>query len=92
MSFKPLEEIDLTTCKTTKVLWKYTWSDGSKIVLTETLTDYVLVEYDTEGNPISYLVELPNKTFPSIEERWSKKRWTYDAVLKDIAEEYDFEE
>jgi len=72
-----------------KVLWQFHWSDGSRLELTETNDNYILIEYDPNNNPIPYLVENVPNPFPSIEERYPKRKWKLRQVLDDISEEYD---
>lgn len=89
MAFQPVAQ---TTPTTKHLLWKHEWSDGSRLELTETSDNFVLIEYDPDNNPIPYLVETGYSTFPSIEERYPKRKWKYSSVLSDIQEEYDLEE
>lgn len=71
------------------ILWQHRWSDGSRLELSETSDNFVLIEYDSDNNPIPYMVETGYNTFPSIEERYPKRKWKYHNVLEDIQEEYD---
>ena len=87
--FQPVVQTNLNR---KNILWKHTWSDGSRLELTETPDYFVLIEYDPENNPIPYLVETGYSSFPSIEERYPKRRWKYHQVLADIGQEYDLEE
>ena len=39
------------------ILWQHKWSDGSRLELSETSDNFVLIEYDSDNNPIPYMVE-----------------------------------
>ena len=76
---------------TSHIIWQHKWSDGSRLELSETPDNFVLIEYDPDNNPIPYMVETGYTSFPSIEERYPKRRWKYRNVLEDIKEEYDLD-
>lgn len=84
--FHPVtEDTDISS----NILWHYQWSDGSRLELTETQDNYILIEYDSDNNPIPYLVETGHSSFPSTEERYPKRRWKLHQVVSDIKDEYD---
>lgn len=84
--FIPVEQV-INTSKHT--VWQHRWSDGSRLELSETPENFVLIEYDAENNPIPYM--LPDNRGTSIEERYPKRRWKYHNVLEDIKDEYDLD-
>lgn len=72
-----------------KIIWQHRWSDGSRLELTQDRYDWILIEYDSDGDPIPYAVSDGYSNVSSIEERYAKKDWTLNDVIQDIKEEYD---
>jgi len=70
-----------------QIIWQHHWSDGSRLELTQDYNDFILFEYDSDGDLVFYDTDRG----PSSEERYSKRRWKLDAVIKDIKQEYDME-
>lgn len=67
-------------------IWQHHWPDGSKIILTQDKDNWILTEYDAEGQPVYYLDEANNSA--SMEERFSKYDWTLHDAITDIKDEY----
>lgn len=72
-----------------KIIWQHHWSDGSRLELTQDANDFILIEYDCDGEPVSYTVQDGYSQSSSIEERYSKRDWSLHDVIQDIKEEYD---
>ena len=87
--FQPITE---DTDTSSQILWHYHWSDGARLELTETRDNYILIEYDSDNKPIPYLVETVPNPFPSIEERYPKRKWKLKQVIADIKDEYELTE
>ena len=73
------------------VIWKYEWPNGDRLELLNTPTDFVLIEYDADNNPIPYMVQDGYSTTSATEERYSKRQWKFHEVIRDIKEEYDLD-
>jgi len=72
---------------TRQIIWQHHWKDGSRLELTQDFNDFILFEYDANGDLIYYKTDKG----PSSEERYSKKHWRLNAVIQDIKQEYDME-
>ncbi len=72
-----------------KIIWQHRWADGSRLELTQDRDDFILIEYDSEGDAIPYIVQDGYSQSSSIEERYSKRTWGLNDVIQDIKEEYD---
>jgi len=74
-----------------QIIWQHRWSDGSRLELTQDKYDWILIEYDADGEPIQYAVQDGYSQSTSVEERYSKKQWSLRDAIADIKEEYDME-
>ena len=74
-----------------QIIWQHRWRDGSRLELTQDKYDWILVEYASDGSPISYIVQDGYSQSSSIEERYSKRNWTLHEAIQDIKQEYDME-
>lgn len=74
-----------------QIIWQHHWSDGSRLELTQDKYDWILIEYDADGEPIQYVVQDGYSQSTSVEERYSKKQWSLRDAIADIKEEYDME-
>ena len=74
-----------------QIIWQHHWSDGSRLELTQDKYDWILIEYDADGEPIQYAVQDGYSQSTSVEERSSKKQWSLRDAIADIKEEYDME-
>lgn len=72
-----------------KIIWQHTWHDGSRLELTQDDKDFILIEYDSNSEPIPYIVYDGYSQSSSVEERYSKRDWRLHDVIQDIKEEYD---
>lgn len=72
-----------------KIIWQHRWSDGSRLELTQDKDDWILIEYDVDGQPIQYRIQDGYSQSTSIEERYPKSQWSLKATIADIKEEYD---
>ena len=70
-------------------IWKHYWEDGSHLALYSTPDDYVLIEYDADGNPVSYPIVDGYSFNSSAEVNYPKNQWTYEGVLEDIEDLYE---
>lgn len=71
-----------------QIIWQHHWSDGSRLELTQDKYDWILTEYDAEGDPVYYSVQDGYGQSSSKEERYSKYHWTLQAAIADIKDEY----
>lgn len=71
-----------------RIIWQHHWKDGSRIELTQDKEDWILTEYDAEGEPVYYIVQDGYGQSSSKEERYSKYNWTLQAAIADIKDEY----
>ena len=74
-----------------QIIWQHHWKDGSRLELTQDKYDWILIEYDADGEPIQYAVQDGYSQSTSVEERYSKKQWSLRDAIADIKEEYDME-
>lgn len=74
---------------TKQIIWQHHWSDGSRVELTQDKYDWILIEYDSDGEPIYYSTQDGYEQSSSCEERYSKKNWTLRDAIADIKQEYD---
>lgn len=74
-----------------QIIWQHRWRDGSRLELTQDRYDWILIEYDSDGDPIPYAVSDGYSNVSSIEERYAKKDWTLNDAIQDIKQEYDME-
>lgn len=78
MGFTPISQF--------RIIWQHRWKDGSRIELTQDNHDWILTEYDADGEPVYYFDETDKSA--SKEERFCKYEWTLQAAIADIKEEY----